>query len=198
LVIFEHIPNLVTERIILFTYKPVKRMTKQDTTCQQSHIQPTAANNKITKQLLLIPQEGLRTTFTLNFVGYHLAVAMYVVAPYKQYLFHLFRKTDTITLQSFNILHTGPTRRCASTNALKITNSVRLEAKKRDVNAVPTKRCLTPTSRGGYSRWNRNAIPSSHFFFLLVRSTGLCRITLSMVQSLQQTTTPHLLDMPLP
>jgi hypothetical protein len=51
----------------------------------------TAANNKHTEQLLLIPQEGLRTLFTLSYVGYHLEVAMHEEAPDKQHLIYFLK-----------------------------------------------------------------------------------------------------------
>ena len=46
----------------------------------------TATNNEHTEQPLLIPQEGLRTAFTLSYVGYHPQVAMLEEAPDKQHL----------------------------------------------------------------------------------------------------------------
>jgi len=51
----------------------------------------------LNEQLLLNPQEGLRTPFTLSFVGYHLEVAMLEEAPDKQ---HLFPKVETITFRT--------------------------------------------------------------------------------------------------
>jgi hypothetical protein len=51
----------------------------------------TAANNVHTEQLLLISQEGLRTPFTLGFVGYRIEVAMLEEAPDKLNLIYFLK-----------------------------------------------------------------------------------------------------------
>jgi hypothetical protein len=51
----------------------------------------TAANKEHTEQLLHIPQEDLRTQFTLSYVGYHLEVAMLEEAPDKQHVIYFLK-----------------------------------------------------------------------------------------------------------
>ena len=61
----------------------------------------TAASNEHTEQFLFIPQEGLRTPFTLSFVGYHLEeVAMLEEATEKQHFIYFLKwKLSPLELQ---------------------------------------------------------------------------------------------------